>query len=89
MTREPVIHVTFGMYCDTPLREALKQAGRRDCVVRLWDDLSLGPIDPPEPTARSTWAREEFGLYAHHRHIFAAKNNAWNAALLTPGRRIA
>ena len=89
MTSEPVLHITFGMYCDTPLREALKLARRHDCVVRLWDDLSLGPIDPPEPAARSTWAREEFGLYAHHRHIFAAKNNAWNAALSIPGRRIA
>jgi hypothetical protein len=39
MTREPVIHVTFGMYNDKPLREALKQAGRRDCVVRLSRDV--------------------------------------------------
>ncbi|HEX4573323.1 MAG TPA: DUF3658 domain-containing protein [Dongiaceae bacterium] len=89
MTIEPVIHVTFGMYADNTLRDALKQAGRRDCVVRLWDDLSLGPIDPPEPAARWAWAREELGLHAHHRHMFADKNNAWNAALAIPGRRVA
>ena len=89
MTREPVIHVTFGMYADNTLRDALKQAGRRDCVVRLWDDLSLGPIDPPELATRRAWAREELGLHAHHRHMFADKNNAWNAALAIPGRRIA
>jgi hypothetical protein len=89
MTSEPVLHITFGMYSDSPLREALKQAGRRDRVVRLWDDLSLGPIDAPEPVARWAWAKEEFGLYPHHRHMFAEKNNAWNAALSIPGRRIA
>jgi hypothetical protein len=89
MTSEPVLHITFGMYSDNPLREALKLAGKADCVVRLWDDLSLGPINPPEPAARSTWAKEKFGLYAHHRHIFAEKNNAWAAALSIPGRRIA
>jgi hypothetical protein len=77
------------MYSDNPLREALKLAGRPGSVVRLWDDLSLGPIDPPEPAARWNWAKEELGLYAHHRHMFAEKNNAWNAALSIPGRRIA
>jgi hypothetical protein len=89
MTSEPILHITFGMYCDNPLREALKLAGRADCVVRLWDDLSLGPIDPPEPTSRRSWAKEELGLHAHYRHMFAEKNNAWNAALSIPGRRIA
>ena len=89
MTSEPLLHITFGMYSDNPLREALKLAGRPGSVVRLWDDLSLGPIDPPEPAARWNWAKEELGLYAHHRHMFAEKNNAWNAALSIPGRRIA
>ena len=89
MTREPVIHVTFGKYADNTLRDALKQAGRSDCVVRLWDDLSLGPIDPPDPAARWTWAREEFGLYSQYRDMFAEKNNAWEAALSIPGRRVA
>jgi hypothetical protein len=89
MTSDPVIHITFGMYADKPLREALKQAGRRERVVRLWDDLSLGPIDPPEPAARRAWAKAEFGLYSQYRHMFAKKNNAWEAALSLPGRRIA
>lgn len=89
MTSQPVINVTFGMYADNTLREALKQAGRHECVVRLWDDLSLGPIDPPDPTTRRAWAKEELGLHSHHRHIFAEKNNAWEAALSIPGRRIA
>jgi hypothetical protein len=54
--------ITFGVSGDAALRKALKQAGRRDRVVPLWDDLSLGPIDSPEPKARWAWAKRE--LYA-------------------------
>ena len=43
MTTEPVIHITFGIHADNVLRTALRLAGRRERVVRLWDDLSLGP----------------------------------------------
>jgi len=89
MTKEPIIHTTFGMDADGVLRAALKQAGRRERVVRLWDDLSLGPIDPPEPAARWAWAKQELGLFPHDRPMFAEKNNAWEAALSAPGRRIA
>ena len=89
MTTEPVIHITFGIHADNVLRTALRLAGRRERVVRLWDDLSLGPIDPPEPTVRWGWAKHELGLFPHNRPMFAEKNNAWEAALSAPGRRIA
>jgi hypothetical protein len=89
MTTSPVIHITFGMHSDGPLRAALKLAGRHEQVVRLWDDLSLGPIDPPAAAARWAWAKQELGLYPHHRHMFAEKNNTWEAALSAPARRIA
>lgn len=48
-----------------------------------------GSIDPPEAAARWAWAKQELGLYPHHRRMFAQKNNGWNAALSIPGRRIA
>jgi hypothetical protein len=54
MTNRSVIHITLGVSGDRSLRAALRQAGRRDRVVPLWDDLSLGPIDPPDLKAR--WA---------------------------------
>jgi hypothetical protein len=52
MTSHPIRHIPLGMRGDESLRAALRQTGRRDRVVPLWDDLSLGPIDPPDPRAR-------------------------------------
>jgi hypothetical protein len=89
MNNGQVTHVTFGMRGDESLRAALRQAGRRDRVVPLWDDLSLGPIDPPDPKARWAWAKRELGLFPHHRDLFGKKNNAWNMALSSGARRIA
>jgi Protein of unknown function/Domain of unknown function (DUF1835) len=84
-----ITHITFGMRGDGSLRAVLKRAGRRDRVVRLWDDLSLGPIDPPEPKARWAWAKRELGLFPYSQYLFVKRNNAWEAALSAPGRRIA
>ena len=89
MNNAQVTHVTFGMRGDESLRAALRQAGRRDPVVPLWDDLSLGPIDSPDPKARWTWAKQQLGLFPHHRHLFGKKNNAWDLALSPGARRIA
>jgi hypothetical protein len=85
----PIVHVTFGMRGDGSLRAALKQAGHRDRVVRLWDDLSLGPIDPPEPKARWAWAKTELGLFPYSQYLFAKKNNAWDIALSSGVRLVA
>jgi hypothetical protein len=89
MSNGEVTHITFGMRGDGSLRAVLKRAGRRDRVVRLWDDLSLGPIDPPEPKARWAWAKRELGLFPYSQYLFVKRNNAWEAALSAPGRRIA
>jgi hypothetical protein len=85
----PPVHVTFGVSGDGALRTALREAGCRDRVVPLWDDLSLGPIDPPELKARWAWARRELGLFPHSRYLFTKKHNAWDIALSTGVRRIA
>jgi len=55
----------------------------------LWDDFSLGPIDPPEPADRWAWAKGELGLFPHSRKLFTKKNNAWDAALSPGTRKIA
>lgn len=85
----PTIHTTFGPYADHALRPALKKAGYREYAVPLWDDFSLGPIDPPDATARWAWAKRELGLFPHSRKLFTKKNNAWDAALSPGTRKIA
>src|SRR5215471_15633034 len=54
-----MLHIVFGESAGGALRLALRQAGRDDEVLSFNDDLSFGPIDPPDPIARSAWARTE------------------------------
>jgi len=46
------------------LRDALRQSGRDERVVSLFDSLSFGPINPPEPELRRRWVEEELGYTA-------------------------
>jgi hypothetical protein len=83
------LHITFGIRGDGSLQAALKQAGRPERVVPLWDDLSLGPIDPPDLADRWAWAKRELGLFPYSRKLFTKKNNAWDIALSAGNRKIA
>ena len=84
-----MFHITFGIGGDEALRAALKKAARHERVVPLWDDFSLGPIDPPDPAARWEWAKRELGLFPHSRRLFTKQNNAWDAALSSGTRKVA
>ena len=84
-----MFHITFGIGGDEALRAALKKAARHERVVPLWDDFSLGPIDPPEPADRWGWAKRELGLFPYSRKLFAKKYNAWDLALSPGIRKIA
>jgi len=55
------VHVTFGASAAGSLRIALRALGRTDAVLYLPDDLSLGPINPPDPRRRVQWAADELG----------------------------
>jgi hypothetical protein len=55
-----VLHIVFGHAED--LRGALKRDGRNDRVICLYDDLSFGPINPPDPDARHRWVAETLGF---------------------------
>ena len=89
MTSRSTINITFGMRGERSLRVALKKVGRRERAVPLWDDFSLGPLDPPDPAARWTWAAQELGLFPHLRRLFTKQNNAWDAALSSGTRKVA
>ena len=49
------LHVAFGHSAEGSLREAVRDAGRDDKVLAFPDDLSCGPIDSNEPSARAAW----------------------------------
>ena len=89
MASKAITHITFGTRGERNLRMALKKAGRRERVVPLWEDFSIGPIDPPDPTARWAWAERELGLFPYARTLFTKKNNAWDVALSPGSRKIA
>jgi hypothetical protein len=84
-----VSHITFGIRGDEALGVTLKKAARYERVVPLWDDFSLGPIDPMDPVDRWAWAKRDLGLFPHSRELFTRKNNAWDAALSPGTRKIA
>jgi len=56
------LHVVFSRLAASNLRRALALLERRDRVVGFMDDLSLGPINPPDPNWRAEWVN------VHLRH---------------------
>jgi hypothetical protein len=58
----PILHVVFTESGAAGLREALAASGRDDVVVCLADNLSFGPIDPPNPELRTIWVEKELGF---------------------------
>lgn len=57
------LHVVFGSSPAGIVRRALHELGRQELVLALLDDLSLGPIDPYDPTARGIWLEEQLGEF--------------------------
>ncbi|HEV8678051.1 MAG TPA: DUF3658 domain-containing protein [Stellaceae bacterium] len=74
-------HFIFSGSAAGSLKQALKLAGRRERVFCWADNLSFGPIDPPDPAARLVWIERELmiDLGKHAREI-KRLNDFWNAA---------
>ena len=83
-----VLHIVFNMSGAGSLRKALSMLGRRDRVIALCDDLSFGPIDPPDPALRAQWVERELG-YENWSELDAEIEEFWNTALSGQGRHIA
>jgi hypothetical protein len=69
------------------LKTALRDAGREDLVVCYFENLSLGPIDPPDPHVRLEWFEQEFAC----RDECGIPNNEafWRDALNENVRKVA
>ena len=58
---KPVLHIVFGMSAAGSLRKALELTGTAERVIGLPDDLSFGPINPPDAILRAAWINDELG----------------------------
>jgi Protein of unknown function/Domain of unknown function (DUF1835) len=83
---ESTFHVLFDSSAVNSLAIALKAVGRFDRIIALDDDLSFGPINPPETEVRRKWIRNVLGDTSHD---VAVTENFWSEALAGSGRRIA
>ncbi|RWH74621.1 DUF1835 domain-containing protein [Mesorhizobium sp.] len=53
--RSGILHVAPGHSAGGSLRHAIRSSGRTDDVISFPDNLSCGPIDSQEPSARARW----------------------------------
>jgi hypothetical protein len=82
------LHIVFNPSAAACLRDALRQSGRDERVVSLFDCLSFGPLNPPDPELRGTWVEEELG-YAGWEEVVGEATSFWPEALSISNRRIA
>jgi hypothetical protein len=84
----PVLHIVFNSSAAAGLRDALRQAGRDERVVSLSDNLSFGPINPPDPESRRKWVEKELG-YTGWEEITGEAASFWSEALSAGTRKVA
>ena len=60
-TYRNAIHICFTQSGGGLLRQALRAAGLKPKVIATSDNLSFGPINPPDSKPRIAWLQREFG----------------------------
>jgi Protein of unknown function/Domain of unknown function (DUF1835) len=81
------LHVLFNPSAAGLLRRALAELGRADRVISSFDNLSFGPINPPDGMLRAKWVKEKLG-HADWEVVMAGTAEFWSEAV-APGRKIA
>ena len=82
------LHIVFSPSAAGSLKKALHDAGRRERVVSNFDNLALGPINPPDLQARLHWMEEELRCTGWE-WVHAEEEAFWKAALSEDVRRVA
>jgi Domain of unknown function (DUF1835) len=57
----PTLHIVFDPAAAHRLRAMLDRAACSDPIIAFRDDLSFGPIDPPDAACRKSWIEAELG----------------------------
>jgi len=84
---EPALHIAIGHAAGGTLRQAgLAREGGK--IIAFPDDLSYGPIDPPDAALRVAWVGRELGSRSDDAGLAGVLETFWAAALAAPGRRV-
>src|SRR5258707_9486637 len=81
------LHILFNPSAAADLRRALENTGGEDKVIAYCDDLSFGPINPPDTLARSTWVDQVLG-YSGWEELAPELEEFWAEALAHRPERI-
>jgi hypothetical protein len=84
---QSILHVVFAPSGAGCLRSALKSAGRDDAVIAYFDNLSFGPIDPPD-ASRAKWVESELG-WTGWDEVASSSESFWRGALSSDHRKVA
>ena len=84
---QSILHLVFNPSGAGCLRSALKSAGRDDEVIAFFDNLSFGPINPPD-ASRAKWVESELGRTGWDE-VASSSEAFWREALCSDHRKVA
>jgi hypothetical protein len=83
------LHIVFSDTVGAFLGDALRELGHADTVACFADDLSFGPINPPDPGIRRTWIRKHLAPDLRDAEWPSRRIAAfWKKALAPVDRRV-
>jgi len=74
------INFVFNPSAASSLRQAFVSAGVEERIIAFFDDLSYGPIAPPERLARAVWIDAHLGYDADDPDWLGASDDFWRVA---------
>ncbi|BCG71808.1 hypothetical protein MesoLj113a_29660 [Mesorhizobium sp. 113-1-2] len=83
--RSGILHIAPGHSAGHSLRRAIRTSGRTDDVISFRDNLSCGPIDSQESSARARWWASMYDEYDEHDVDF---DGFWQQIMSTSDRLV-
>jgi len=85
---QTILHFVFTPSGAGGLVQAIKKAGRDDKVIASFDDMSFGPINPPDASLRAKWVENELGR-ADWSSVAEDSGRLWEEGRFPNGRIVA